>query len=122
MIDRTRELPLVRQCQILELSRPAAYYQPAPVSPADRARMRRIDELHLNRPCAGARMLAKMLKREGPPVGRRHVATLMKQMGIHALYRRLRLPVCRDRLHERCKAGLGEILQALQSGQTAHDA
>ena len=88
MIDRTRELPLVRQCQILELSRPAAYYQPAPVSPADRARMRRIDELHLNRPCAGARMLAKMLKREGPPVGRRHVATLMKQMGIHALYRK----------------------------------
>ena len=50
--------------------------------------MRRIDELHMGKPFAGARMLSRILKREGQPVGRRHVSTLMKRMGIHALYRK----------------------------------
>lgn len=88
MIDRTHELPLVRQCQILELARSTVYYQSAPVPPEELALMRRIDELHLNYPFAGARMLARMLKREALPVGRRHVSTLMKRMGINALYRK----------------------------------
>lgn len=88
MIDRTHTLPIVQQCQILELARSTAYYQPTPVSSADLALMRRIDELHLNYPFAGARMLAKMLTREGTPVGRRHVSTLMRRMGRHALYRK----------------------------------
>ena len=52
------------------------------------ALMRRIDELHLNHPFAGARMLSKMFKREGSLFGRRRVATLMKRMGIHAIYRK----------------------------------
>lgn len=42
--------------------------------------MRRVDELHLNHPFAGARMLSKMLKREGSLFGRRRVSTLMKRM------------------------------------------
>ena len=88
MIDRTHELPLMQQCKLLELARSTAYYQPAPVSPEVLALMRRIDELHLNYPFAGARMLSKMLKREAQPVGRRRVSTLMKRMGIHALYRK----------------------------------
>jgi putative transposase len=50
--------------------------------------MRRIDELYLERPFAGSRMLRDMLNREGMPIGRRHVATLMKRMGIAAIYRR----------------------------------
>ena len=50
--------------------------------------MRRIHELHLERPFAGARMLRDFLGREGIAVGRRHVATLMKRMGIEAIYRR----------------------------------
>lgn len=88
MIDRTHELPIVRQCRILELSRSTAYYQPSPVSPDELALMRRIDELHLEHPFAGARMLSRMLKREDQPVGRRRVSTLMKRMGINALYRK----------------------------------
>ena len=88
MIDRNHKLPLVQQCRILDLARSTAYYQPAPLSPEELALMRRIDELHLNYPFAGARMLAKMLKREGHPVGRRRVSTLMKRMGINALYRK----------------------------------
>jgi len=88
MIDRTHELPIVRQCQILELARSTAYYQSQPESPEDLALMRRIDELHMDWPFAGARMLRRLLKREGQAVGRRHISTLMKRMGIHALYRK----------------------------------
>ena len=88
MIDRTDKLPIARQCQILELSRSTAYYQPQPISPDELALMRRIDELHLEMPYAGARMLSRLLKREGNPVGRRRVATLMRRMDIHALYRK----------------------------------
>jgi putative transposase len=50
--------------------------------------MRRIDELHMSYPFAGSRMLRDLLGREGIKVGRLHVATLMKKMGIEALYRR----------------------------------
>ena len=88
MIDRTDKLPVARQCRILDIARSTAYYQPVPVSPEELALMRRVDELHLNFPFAGARMLSKMLKREGKPAGRRHVSTLMERMGIDALYRK----------------------------------
>ena len=88
MIDRTHELPIVRQCQILELSRSTAYYRPPPISPEDLALMRRIDALHMDWPFAGARMLSRILQREGQPVGRRHASTLMKRMGIEAIYRK----------------------------------
>ena len=50
--------------------------------------MRRIDELHLQYPFAGARMLRDLLRQEGHTVGRRQVATLMRRMGIEALYRK----------------------------------
>jgi putative transposase len=88
MIDRSDKLPVVRQCELLGLSRSTVYYAPQPVSESDLARMRRIDELHLNHPFAGARMLRDLLDQEGLKVGRRHVSTLMKKMGIEALYRR----------------------------------
>jgi putative transposase len=88
MIDRSAKLPVVRQCELLDLSRSSVYYVPSPVSESDLALKRRIDELHLEHPFAGARMLRDILCREGLPVGRRHVSTLMRKMGIEALYRR----------------------------------
>ena len=88
MIDRVHELPVVRQCQILGLSRSTAYYQPMPVPATDLVLMRRIDALHLNCPFAGARMLCDLLRQEGHAIGRRHVATLMRRMGIVAEYRK----------------------------------
>lgn len=88
MIEPSHALPVVRQCQLLDLSRSSVYYTPEPVSASDLALMRRIDELHLNHPFAGARMLRDFLKQEGITVGRRHVTTLMKKIGIEALYRR----------------------------------
>jgi putative transposase len=88
MIDKADKLPVVRQCTLLNLSRSSVYYLPQPVSESDLALMRRIDELHLQHPFAGARMLRDFLRQEGIRIGRRHVATLMKKMGIEALYRR----------------------------------
>ena len=88
MIDRDHDLSLVRQARVLNISRGAVYYKPRPVSPEDLAIMRRIDELHLDYPFAGSRMLRDFLNRAGVSIGRRHVATLMKRMGIEALYRR----------------------------------
>ncbi len=88
MIDRTHALPVMRQCQLLKLARSTAYYQPTPVSETVLALMRRIDALHLAHPFAGARMLRDLLRQEGHAIGRRHVATLMRRMGIEALYRK----------------------------------
>jgi len=86
MIDRSHELPLARQARALGISRGSVYYLPRPVSPADLAIMRRIDELHLEFPFAGSRMLRDLLGQEGIKVGRLHVATLMKKMAIEAIY------------------------------------
>ena len=91
MIDRTHALPVVRQCQLLGLSRSTAYYQPTPVSATELALMRRIDALHLAHPFAGARMLRNLLRGEGHTIGRTRVRTLMTRMGIHAVYRKPRI-------------------------------
>jgi putative transposase len=91
MIDRAHPLPVARQVKLVGISRSSAYYAPSPVSVADLALMRRIDELHLEHPFAGARMLMRLLKREGIAIGRKHVGTLMRKMGIEALYRKLNL-------------------------------
>ncbi len=88
MIDRDPTLPVVRQAKVLKLACSTVHYKPRPVSAEDLARMRRLDELHLDYPFAGARMLRSLLRREGVSVGRRHVTTLMKRMGISAIYRR----------------------------------
>ena len=88
MIDATHELPVVRQAQLLDLARSTVYYLPKPSSAADLALMRRIDELHLEHPFAGSRMLRDLLRLEGHRIGRKHVATLMARMGIEALYRK----------------------------------
>ena len=88
MIDREHELPLKRQAELVGISRGSVYYHPEPISEADLALMRRLDELHLEHPFAGARMLRDMLRRAGQEVGRRHIGTLMRRMGIEALYRK----------------------------------
>ena len=90
MITPQHALPITRQCQLLALPRSSAYYTPRPVSSADLALMRQIDELHLEYPFAGSRLLRDLLRLRGVLVGRKHVATLMRRMGIEALYRRPR--------------------------------
>jgi putative transposase len=88
MIDRSHALSLAQQVEELGISRGSFHYQPRPVSAANLAIMRRMDELHLEFPFAGSRMLRELLVIEGLMVGRLHVSTLMKRMGIEALYRK----------------------------------
>jgi len=88
MSDRGHRLPLSRQAELLGISRGSLYYDPCPVSATDLAIMRRIDELHLNYPFAGSRMLRDLLRGEGIAVGRERVTTMMRRMGIEAIYRR----------------------------------
>jgi putative transposase len=87
MIDREHDLPISKQAEALNISRGSVYYLPRPASASDLEVMRRLDRLHLELPFAGARMLRGLLVAEGYKIGRRHVKTLMKRMGIEALYR-----------------------------------
>src|SRR6202008_2686850 len=90
MIDREHDLSITKQAEVLKISRGSVYYLPRPVSSADLAIMRQLDRLHLEFPFAGSRMLRGLLAAEGCKIGRRHVKTLMRRMGIEALYRRPR--------------------------------
>lgn len=87
MTNRDHDLSIMRQAKVLNLTGSTVYYEPRPVSAEDLALMRRLDELHLGHLFAGARMLRSLLRRDGVCVGRRHVATLTKRMGIAAIYR-----------------------------------
>lgn len=89
MIDRSHDLPVVRQCQILDIARSTAYYRPRLVSQENLALMRRLDELHLEYPFMGSRALRKQLKREGCLVGRGRIVRLMRLMGIQAVCRKM---------------------------------
>ena len=88
MIDADHELSLTRQAELLALSRSSLYYEPVPTSASDLALMRRIDELHLELPFAGSRLLRDLLQGEGHAIGRKRVRRLMRRMGISAIYRR----------------------------------
>jgi putative transposase len=88
MIDPEHDLPIKQQAEVLDISRSTVYYEPRPISEEDLWLMRRIDELHLNYPFAGSRMLRGLLWQQGLEVGRRHIKTLMKRMGIEAIYRK----------------------------------
>jgi putative transposase len=93
MIDRGSKLPLTRQAELLDLSRSSVYYTPRPLSDRDLGLMRRLDELHLQLPFYGSRKLTRELRKQGHDVGRRHVVTLMRRMGIEAIYRRPRTSI-----------------------------
>ncbi len=91
MIDREHDLPITRQAEVLKISRGSVYYLPRPVSDADLAIMRRLDRLHLEYPLRRFADVARPAGfAEGCKIGRRHVKTLMRRMGIEALYRRPR--------------------------------
>jgi len=61
MVDREHKLSTTRQPKLLDTSRGTVYYLPQPASPADPALIRKIDELHLEYPFMGSRMLRDQL-------------------------------------------------------------
>src|SRR4030081_2974442 len=97
MIMRDHDLPITKQAKALSISRGSVYYLPQPVSAAGLVIARHLDRLHLDFPFAGSRMLRGLLDAEGYKIGRRHVKTLMKRMGIETLYRHPRTPKAETR-------------------------
>ena len=91
MIDKTHLLPVTRQARLLDLSRSSLYYQPVRTSEADLALMADIDEIHMQLPFYGARRIQGELRDRGMVVGRGHTSTLMRRMGMEALYPKRRL-------------------------------
>src|SRR5258707_14174090 len=87
MIDRKHDLSITKQADVLKISRGSVYYLERPLSSADLAIMRHLDRLHLELPFAGSLMLRGLLASQGCKIGRRHVKTMMRRMGIEALYR-----------------------------------
>ena len=65
MIDKEHELPITKQCKVLQLSRSSVYYEPVPVSDKDKELIRTIDEIHLEEPYLGSRGMKSILKRKG---------------------------------------------------------
>lgn len=88
MINRSHDLPLGRQAELLGLSRSSLSHDPKPVPEAELTIMRRIDALHLDYPFAGSRMMRDWLRGEGVVIGREMVRTMMRRMCIEAIYRR----------------------------------
>jgi putative transposase len=86
MIDPSNRLSVTRQCELLELNRSTLYYQTSGVSSEELALMRRIDQMHLERPFYGSRRIRDWLQDEGHDVNRKRVQRLMRQMGIMAVY------------------------------------
>jgi putative transposase len=91
MINREHPLPITKQCQLLDLCRSGIYYAPVPVSDKNRDLMRLIDRIHLEYPFLGSRGIRNELLNKGYKVGRSHIRTLMRKMGIEALYKKPRL-------------------------------
>jgi putative transposase len=90
MITRDHTLPITTQCKILNLSRSGIYYVPVLVSDKDRELMDLIDKIHLDEPYLGTRGIRDALVNRGRKIGRSHVRTLMRKMGIEALYQKPR--------------------------------
>jgi len=88
MICRTHKLSVTRQARLLKLSRSSVYYSTRGASHRVLRLMGKIDKLHLKHPFAGARMLRDLLRLDGEKVGRLHVSTLMRRMGVEALYQK----------------------------------
>jgi putative transposase len=88
MIDPDHKLSIQKQSKLLKVSRSSVYYKPRSFSEDELKLMRAIDEFHLEHPFAGNRMLRDFLRRDDMRVGRRHMRTVMRRMGIEAIYRK----------------------------------
>jgi putative transposase len=85
MIEPESELSVRRQCELLGINRSSLYYEPVGASTEEPSLMRRIDELHLDKPFYGSRRVAQVLKAEGADANRKRVQRLMRLMGLEGI-------------------------------------
>ncbi len=89
MIDRDhKQLSLVRQCNLVDVSRAWVYYRPAPPKAEDLELMALMDRQYLKTPFYGSRKMRAWLRGQGYLVNRKKVQHLMRLMGLEAIYRR----------------------------------
>jgi putative transposase len=86
-------LSIVRQCELVSISRSGFYYEPVGESAFSLTLMRLIDEQFMEAPFYGARQMARHLRRCGHCVGRKRVRRLMARMGFAAVYQKPRTSV-----------------------------
>ena len=87
MLDRGYPgLSLMRQCRLLNISRPSVYYKARPMNPEDLELMRLIDEQYMKTPVYGTRSMRNYLNRQGHRVNRNRVQRLMRLMGLEVIY------------------------------------
>ena len=86
-------LSVVRQCELVSISRSGFYYQPTGETALNLMLMRLIDEQFLLTPWYGSRQMARHLRREGYAVGRKRIRRLMAKMGLEPIYQRPRTTV-----------------------------
>jgi len=79
---------VVRQCELLDISRSSVYYNPVEASEYELGLMELIDRQYLQTPFYGSRKMTACLRRQGHQVNRKRVQRLMRRMGIEAIYRR----------------------------------
>jgi putative transposase len=100
-VDRRRQLidpdhpglSIVRQCELVSVSRSTFYREPVPETALDLTLMRLVDEQFLETPWYGSRQMMRYLRRQGHSVGRERVRRLMAKMGLAAIYQRPRTTV-----------------------------
>lgn len=81
-------LTLLRQCELLGLSRSSWYYHAQGQDGYSQQLMRLIDRLYTDHPFLGVRRMAAMLRRDGHPVNVKRVRRLMRVMGLETVYPR----------------------------------
>jgi len=81
-----RRLSIVRQCELMDIARSSFYYKGKGESPLNLELMRKLDEQFMETPCYGSRQMARYLRRQGYPVGRKRIRRLMRKMGLVAVY------------------------------------
>ena len=86
MVDRKDPLPVIRQCELLDLPRSTFYHVPRPVTDEELELMALIDRCHLKYPFYGSRRIRDWLDDQGHTVNRKRVRRLMRTMGLEALY------------------------------------
>jgi len=103
LINKDRlDISLLRQAELLDISRSSIYYNPI-VSETDLRAMNAIDKIYTDCPFYGHRRIKPELKDEyGIEIGKKKIITLMKKMGLQAIYPKRKINIsASDKNHQK---------------------
>jgi len=79
------QLSIVKQCELLDISRAGYYYRPVGEDEETRRLMRLIDAEYTRHPFYGYRKITQWLRQEGHEVNKKRIQRLMQTMGLAAI-------------------------------------